>query len=417
MDTSPAELSLFEEPVISAPFQKVQYIEYRSPSALNDAGPLQFFLVPSANQFIDLKRCKLHVKAKIVDETGKKADADADVTPVNLTLQSMFESVEVYLQQQLVSSHQLYPYKAYVETILDTDAGAQNSFLQSQHFYKDDSGLAADSGAGEQNDGLTTRWAKWKAGKSVTLEGPIMADVCQQDRFILNGVEILIKLWPSKAAFSLLTPKTEKTHRIHLEEVYLSVCKITPTPSITNGIMESLKDKQALYPYIRTELRSFQLKAGDYSFHWEDVYQKTVPSEIVIGFVHADAFNGSIAKNPFNFEHYDLAEIGVYIDDESFPARPLQLDFASGDYISAYNTLFSNNPDKSLNITRADYDSGYSLIRFRLVPEQAEASPPNKGNVKVNGRFKVPLPNNVTAVLIAKFNSLLTINEERSVTI
>lgn len=29
----------------------------------------------------------------------------------------------------------------------------------------------------------------------VDLEGPIYMDICQQDRFLINGVQVAIKLW------------------------------------------------------------------------------------------------------------------------------------------------------------------------------------------------------------------------------
>ena len=411
--TIPSELNLFDEPALTAPFQKVQYIDYRSSTTLNDNGPLQFFIPPTANQFIDLRRSRLHVAAKIIGGTDAKSAG-----PVNLILHSMFDLVDVQLQQQLVSSNQLYPYKAYMETILQHDENAQKTFLQSQGFVKDEAvKIDVCNGEGGEQAGLFKRWGTWTGGKVVELEGPIMADICQGDRYILNGVEISIKLWPSKATFNMLSIKDDTTAHIELVDAYLSVCKVTPTPSITMGISKTLQDKTALYPYTRTEMRSFHLNEGKYSFHFEDMYQQVVPNEIIVGMVDAVGFNGDYKKNPFDFEHNEIETLAVYVDDESIPAKPLKMDFNKKRYVSAYNTLFGAVPEEGHNISRDDYNSGYTLFRFRLTPEQADAAPPTKGNVKLIGTFKTALRKNVTLIVMGKIHSLMTIDNARTITI
>jgi hypothetical protein len=267
------------------------------------------------------------------------------------------------------------------------------------------------------NIGLFSRSVLFRGGKEAVFEGAIAADICQQDRFMLNGVEMSIKLWPSKAKFSLVTPADEKVYAIMLTDAYLSVCKVTPFPAIVMGIETALQEKAALYPYTRTDMRSFNISKDQFDFHLEDIYQQQVPNEVIIGMVQASAFNGSYKLNPYDFKHFDISSLALYVDDESVPAKPLKLDFSSGDYISAYNSLFENTSEFALNIDRGDYDSGYTLFRFRVTPEQASAGPPGKGNVKLHGIFKKALPANTTLIIIGKFNSVICIDKERVVTV
>jgi hypothetical protein len=135
MANHPEEMDLFTEPETNAPYQKVQYVDYRSSSVLNDSGPLQFLIPPTSNQYIDLKRTKLHVKAKLVDGDLTPI-TDDKVGVINNVLHSMFGLVEIYLQQQLISSNHMYPYKAYIETLLDSGEADQKSYLQNQGFCK-----------------------------------------------------------------------------------------------------------------------------------------------------------------------------------------------------------------------------------------------------------------------------------------
>jgi hypothetical protein len=414
----PKELNLFDLPQLTAPYQKVQYVEYRPTSALNDGGPLQFTIAPSANQFIDLRRSRIHVKCCIERVDGVAMTADDDVTSINLVLHSLFSQVDVQLQQQLVSSNQLYPYKAYLETLLHYDEGAKKTFLQSQGYAKDRAETIDAVSIHESNPGLINRWKWFAAGKVIDFEGPLMADICQQERMLLNGVEINIRLWRSHDAFFLLTQGADASkYKIVLKEAYLRACKVIPAAPITLALSAGLKEKPAVYPYTRTEMRAFNLQQGAFQFHLEDVYQQSIPSEIIIGMVKSKGFNGAVDENPFNFQDYNISSLGVNIDDESVPARAMALDFAQRNYLPGYQSLFGETPTESNYITRFDYSTGYTLFRFRLTPEQADATPSNRGNVKVMGTFAEQLPVDVTLVIVGKFLNMLTIDETRSITI
>ena len=169
----PKELNIFDAPSLSAPYQKVQYVEYRSASPLNEGGPIQFIIPPTANQFIDLRRTLLHVEVKIVRKDGKGLE-DTDIfAPINLPLHSFFSQVEVELQQQLVSSNQLYGYKAYIETLLGFNKEAGQTYLKCQGFSKDNSATIDEFRDPRLNVGLLHRYIAFGKGQNVDLEGPL----------------------------------------------------------------------------------------------------------------------------------------------------------------------------------------------------------------------------------------------------
>ena len=96
-----------------------------------------------------------------------------------------------------------------------------------------------------------------------------------------------------------------------------------------------------------------------------------LPKRIIIGFVNNKAFNGDRALNPFNFEHFNINFLCLYVDGVQVPSKPLQPDFgASNLYIDAYHTLFSGTGVHFLNegneISRESYPNGYCLFAFDL---------------------------------------------------
>ncbi len=189
-----------------------------------------------------------------------------------------------------------------------------------------------------------------------------------------------------------------------------------PVPSVTFAIAETLKEKPAMYPFIRTEMRAFQLLEGQYNFHLEDMYQQQVPSEVIVCMVSAKGFHGSFKTNPYAFKPYNIAELGLYIDDESVPTKALKMNFPKKNYIEAYNKLFENPPEKGgPAITRDEFNNGYTLFRFCVTPEQVESLPNGRGNVKLDGRFRDALGENVTLIVIGKFRHMLCIDNSRSI--
>ena len=118
------------------------------------------------------------------------------VALVNIPLQALWTQVDLSLQQQVVSSVGTnYPYKAYLDILLNKSRLAKQTQLQSQLFYKDDAGHFDDPDpVGGSNLGLARRWSYTNKGELVDLEGPIFNDLCSQNRYILNGIQIGIKL-------------------------------------------------------------------------------------------------------------------------------------------------------------------------------------------------------------------------------
>ena len=94
----------------------------------------------------------------------------------------------------------------------------------------------------------------------------------------------------------------------------------------------------------------------------------------MIGLVDNGAFNGSRDRNPFNFAHFNLHEIGLYLDGQQQHAlRSIQPNFATGQLC---NTIFAGTgklgADKGLFITRDEYANGYNLYAFDLTADLGE---------------------------------------------
>ena len=85
-----------------------------------------------------------------------------------------------------------------------------------------------------------------------------------------------------------------------------------------------------------------------------------------------DSYNGNYKKNPLNFQHYNLTQIGLLVNGEDVPFKPLKLNFDNKLIVTAYNTLFSGTGKLHGNsgsiIKREDYSEGCTIIAADLTP-------------------------------------------------
>ena len=85
-----------------------------------------------------------------------------------------------------------------------------------------------------------------------------------------------------------------------------------------------------------------------------------------------DSYNGNYEKNPFNFQHFSLTQIGMSVNGEEIPFKPLKLNFDDRLFVTVYNILFSGTGKLHRNsgsiIKRGDYSEGYTIIVADLTP-------------------------------------------------
>ena len=80
----------------------------------------------------------MHGTCQIVKKDGSILPEDTDFSIVNLFPHALFSQVDLEIDGVNLSSHDnLYPYKAYLETLLSYGAEAKLSQLTTSHFVKD----------------------------------------------------------------------------------------------------------------------------------------------------------------------------------------------------------------------------------------------------------------------------------------
>ena len=406
------KLSLFEPPPIDTAIQTREWIEFRPINQFSDYGGLEFNVPPLSTGYMDLKKSKLKLKLRILNHVNSPITEDEDaVALTNLPLHTIFAQVDACLQQTPVSQLGTnYPYKAYIDTLLSTslqDYGVRYSQL----FIKDTTDPDDADPIKGINTGLYLRSLYTKGGKILDLEGPLHIDLFQQERLIINGVGLSLKLWPSKDPFRLMSA-SGVDYKVQIVDASFKLCIQRPNPALTMAHAKMLEKSHVVYPYLFSNLKTVSISRGKFSFSMEDVFQGEVPSTLIVGLVSSSAFSGDYKKSPFNFQAFDCNFIAFYVDGQSLPSKPLQPNYRANTYLDAYQTLVSDR--ERVPVERNEYLEGYALYVLDINP-YIDFNTKRKGHCRLELKFATPLPESVTLVLYGKFPQVLHIDQSRSI--
>ena len=228
---------------------------------------------------------------------------------MKLFLQALFSSTEVTLQNKAIITCNYNPYRTMIETLLNYGQDAKSTQLLSQLVIKDDNDLPDDTDPAGANNGLFLRSQKTAGSKFVDLQGSIFHDLFTMSRYLINQVDVNLKLYRSSPTFCLSSGEASPDYQLETLDIYLLARKIRVNPSVIYGHSDILKTTNAKYPIIRGECRVQSFPSGSTSFHWENLFQGQKPSRVVIGFVRFKAVSGDYKSNPFNFKNCGIQSI------------------------------------------------------------------------------------------------------------
>lgn len=420
-ECSKTELDLFSLPPTQTSIDCGQWVQYKPLSSLSDEAPIEFVVPGHGDEYLDLAETLIAMKVRILQDNNNALDATCNkVGPVNYFLHSMFSQVDVYFNQKLVSVNgNTYPYRAYIESLLNYDDTAKETHLTSALWTRDTAGHMDKTE--DENSGLKERRSYFTNSKPVDMMGYVHGDVFNQGKYLLNGVELKIKLTRSRDNFSLMS---KSSFKINVMEAGLMVRRVKISPTVLIEHAKMLETCTAKYPITRVDVKAFTVPSGVLGKTLDNVYLGQLPKRIVVGLVSNNAYNGSFEHNPFNFSHFNVNFLALYIDGQQVPSKALQPDY-TGLYTACYNTLFSgsgiHNKNRGNGISRKMYPNGYCLYAFDLTADLASNdqhwSLVRRGSLRIDIKFSVALTEAVNCIVFGEFCNVIEVDKYRNVTV
>ena len=444
------QIAFFDKPPINKGILKTQYVSHEADYTTSKGHEVVAFYVESSNtQLIDFSRsyfqCSIQIVKdkddsefviqKLVDSNEVEIGNDNQNLkneygiPVDNIFHSLWKGVNVLADNKTIStSGTNYMYKAFIEQTIGKTFSEKEELGHLEGYSPDDGDFTSTHPYSSRlNRGLQARYL-WTRNKTIfTMRGPLKTDIWQQDKLMLNGVNLAFILTPTSDDFRLITNPDGLKCKIILSDMQLHLCKVTLDPRALIGVSETLKKVNAKYPVTKTDVRMKQVEKGSFNLIVDNIYKdKSIPTRVICGLVDAEAYNGHMRKNPFYFENCSLTQVGFYIDDEPVPHKPYTLNFQDKDvFLDALMSLqrMGSYDDRNLiptGIDRETFKNGLTLIAFEVDP-----SAPNNLNTywpiaktgicKLELFFKNAIPKAMNLIIYSTFPGMVEINAVREV--
>src|SRR5215469_424527 len=428
MECLKSGLDIFLKRSIQTSIVNSHTVTYKPIAPADNPAQLEFNCSGHSDYYIDLNSVRLLLRIKLVKTDGSDLPSGEPnkVGCVNNLLHSMFSSLSVSLNGKPVTLHETnYHYKAYIEKLLNYGSDASGTHLVSSFWFLDS---PTGDGALKDNNSHATRLNYLNNNQTVELYGRLHADLFNSDRMLINGVDMNIKLTRAPEAFYLWGPSKDTKVRIKILDATLFVtqAELKPPILLAHAKVLGMKKCRAHYPVTHTQIKTFTASSGSQQISIDNAFLGQIPERILIAMVKNTAFVGSADTNPFHFHHFNMTNFVLYVSGVQYPAEPLTMDCSSPfGATRAYETLFSStgihHDDRAHMISLEMFTKGFYVLGFDLTPDkeadEEHISLPRQGNVRIEARFKNPLPETVTCILYAEFPGDVEIDNSRNVTV
>jgi hypothetical protein len=427
-----AELDYFTNSRIASSAKRLP-VEIIAPlTALQPGAPIEFLVPASGNLVRRLDESSLHVKVRIVKADGTDLAADSNVGPINCTLHSLFRNIDVELNGKLITDpNELYPYRAYIETLFDaTDRWAFNRGREIG-WAKDTPGkMDVCNALTGDNIGLKTRANTFKLSKTIELYGRPHLDIFHQPRAIPTQVAIKLRLIPSSAPFALMAMGADADaavpeYKFVIDDIKFHVASEEPLDATQVAIEQMAMRETFKFPMPCITLKTLAIPANIQTIEFPNVYNGQIPERLVFFIVEDGALVGNYKKNPFHFKHHHINNLVIYLNGETIPGRPLRPDFTNGLYGECYylllNMLKRQHCPDVIELPWEDYNKGYTIFGFDLTADHTGGSGsvahPGGGELTLSIQFGQAVAETLKVICVAENSSLLEIDHFRTVSI
>ena len=416
------ELEFFEQRPVQTVLDQSQWVDIHPLNSVTQgSAPIEFTINSTTDDYLDLNDTMLFLRCKVVKANGDNfAAADNQTTAlINNGLHSLFSDIKLSLgNTQIEGGDHMYGYKAYLSNLLLFSNAVKASQLVSAGFVKDTAGQF--STATDDNKGHKARLAMVKNSRSLDLCGPLWIDFMTQGKYLLNQVDVHLKLIRAKPEFCLMGAQA----RVDIESAVLYVRRVKVSPGVIMKHAEQLSQMNALYPVQHSRLITYTIPSGTQSHTRDGLFRGHMPKMLIFGMVTNKAYSGNIETNPFEFQHFGVNHIALYREGATVPFRPFTPNFANGQCVREYmsclvHSLELYNSNESNGISLKEFASkGYNIFAFNLTPDLSvtgHAQPYREGNLRLDLKFAQALDDTINVVVFAIFDGKVEISQNRQV--
>ena len=468
LDVVRSDLDLFSEAPVQRMIQKYQYEEIFSFNKPQTDGTITFHVRGSANQWIDLDDTYLMVKYKL--QTHGEQDIANDGNTCVQTIEepnlfhNLWSTVEMSINNTPIKSVvNPYPMRAYIENLLSTpDSGLHEKYV-TEGFWKEKAGnfdhvvedtvphmdrsawrndVQNKNKAGNfdlaiqdtvNNVRTNSAWRKSvqnknKASPEHVLCGKLAVDMWRQGRNIPPTHDLRLDLTKNRPQFYLRSSKDAgEEHKFIFISMKLIVKRVHLYDDAQADLDRAMKEAGTIkYPIRRVDVKSYAVGTGTKVFQENNIISGQIPHRVIIAMCDNDAMAGTYAKSPFNFKHYNIEELYLMFDGETYPSNMYRTSFANKDavvpWLNLKRLVTPGQPFFNHTVTYDDFCAGgYTMWVVDMTADNKCAVAADYNNVRKHGDVRLSvrfggqdgLANPINIVVYAEFENQIEIGQNR----
>jgi hypothetical protein len=328
------------------------------------------FNIPGAdNELLDLSSISAEVKIRVKKADLTDIDATDEVTLVDGFFHRMFQSHSVFLNGVQVegSNHfgLLNNIKTYVSMGKNELDGRGINMM-----YKDIVCKIPDLSNGAYFAAPTVSDTAIRAAvrDTVHMMGPLNFDISACNTYMLDNVDIRIRLELARPSVVLLTSGDE--HYIYQVDVCkLWVKKIVPIPGAMLALNRSLAlaNNTIEYMFDRPIVKNIIFPANQTSLSIDSPFNGIIPHRIIVFMIDQRAFDGDYKRNPNYFLHNNISDLTLTINGNCLSNVKVKFPHLTAQ--AFHQTLCSIGSENNGHLlTRENFGSGRTMFVFDTRP-------------------------------------------------
>uniref|UniRef100_A0A914MY63 Uncharacterized protein n=1 Tax=Meloidogyne incognita TaxID=6306 RepID=A0A914MY63_MELIC len=165
------------------------------------------------------------------------------------------------------------------------------------------------------------------------------------------------------------------------------------------------------------------ISQGRYEFN-ANLFMDQIPRRITLGLVANSDYVVSIARSPFNFQHFNVREISIIANGRPYRQAPYDFDYKNGRYVRAFHDMNEatglTNSSENNGITYQQFGKTHCIYVFNLTNSGDDNSGTfdliKNGTTAINIKFSQPVPEGgVMLVVMGEADSLIMLDKNRTI--
>ena len=371
---------------------------YDPTNAITETSPI-IFNIPASSNFIDLSRTRLKIRVKLTDVSGADLDAGAAKNKFALVcnpIGSIFKQVKLLANGQLLTpTTDFYSYKSFVDTLFSITPESKHT-LELGGFHPD----TIEQSHSVNNEGFKVRSKKANGSAIMEFSGRPSIDILKQGTDMIDGVNLEFIFYQQSPEFCIQRIASHnKLANYKILDAKLTIRKEQLDPTVSNIIHKELLAKNWQLNYPITSTKIFNIPIGSHQFNATNIFLGKIPNTVLIYFVKAENFTGTIESTPFWFTPgEEIREIIVSKDGVPIPnLKPssICLKADSFELTDTYETLLdymaiSGLVSRGIAFSPSRLASGMFFYGANLNPDtnnDDHVSPQASGNIDVTVKW------------------------------